>query len=164
MDHETYGTGLFISHSALSFALFEIAVPHYPLFSLLYQKIDVFLKKMVTFFWGATSRKVLFQMSKLYVNLIWTCRFQIISNKRQKFQKPKKNFYLKTLIMNFEQPCWKWFEIFWNHLKSNWNLLKSNWNLLKSNWNLLKSNWNLLKSNWNLFEILTMLTLYESYE
>ena len=54
---------IYIGHSALSFTLFEIAVPHYPLFSLLRQKIDVFLKKMVKIFWGATSRKVLFQMS-----------------------------------------------------------------------------------------------------
>ena len=43
---------MYIGHSALSFALFEIGAPHYPLFSLLGQKIDVFLKKMVKIFLG----------------------------------------------------------------------------------------------------------------
>ena len=64
------GDSIYIGHSTLSFALFEIAVPNYPLFFLLRQKIDVFLKKMVKFFWGATSGKVLFQMSKFYFNSI----------------------------------------------------------------------------------------------
>ena len=97
----------FMGHSALSFALLENGVPNNPPFSLLHQKIDRFLKKTVKFFWGATAGKVLFQLSKFYYNLICNDRFQIISNKRQKFQKPKKKLYLKTLIMNFEQPCWK---------------------------------------------------------
>ena len=92
---------MYIDHSALSFALFEIGVPHYPLFSLLRQKIDVFLKKKVKFFWAATSRKVLFQLSKFYYNSICNHRFQIISNKRQKFQKPKKKIILKNTYNEF---------------------------------------------------------------
>ena len=43
----SYSTIYYNDHSALSFALFEIAVPNNHLFSLLRQKIDFFLKKMV---------------------------------------------------------------------------------------------------------------------
>ena len=90
-----------ISHSVLSFALFEIAVPNYPLFSLLCQKIDVFLNKN---FLGGHLRKG--PISNVKVLFQFNLKSQI-SNNRQKFQKPKKKLYLKTLIMNFEQPCWK---------------------------------------------------------
>ena len=110
-----------------------------------FQKIDVFLKKMVKFFWGATSRKVLFQRSKVYFNSIWNCRFQIFSNKRQKFQKPKKKIILKSTYNEFWatllEVIWnllKSFEIYWNHLKSTEIQLKSNRNLLKSNWNRIE--------------------------
>ena len=41
---------MYMGHSVLSFALLENGMPHYPLFSLLHQKIDRFLKKTVKFF------------------------------------------------------------------------------------------------------------------
>ena len=48
---------IYIGHSALSFVLFEIAVPHYPLFSLLRQKIDFFSEKNGKMFLGGHRRK-----------------------------------------------------------------------------------------------------------
>ena len=112
---------LHIGHSALSFVLLEIGVPSNPLFSLLHQKIDFFLKN---FFLGGHRR---FQMSKIDFNSIWNRRFQIIWNKRQKFQKQKK-----IIVKNTYNEFWATLlELIWNLLKSNWNLLKSIWNLMK---------------------------------
>ena len=95
-----------MGHSTLSFTLFEIEVPHYPLFSLLRQKIDVVLKKIVNFFGGPSPERSRLQMSKFYYNSICNRRFRIISNKGQKLQKPKK-IILKNTYNEFEQPCLK---------------------------------------------------------